>query len=40
MGLAHILLYIEKDMELKENYETSPTNYKCLNPKDEGFIYF
>ena len=40
MGLAHVLMYIEKKEELIDNYENTPTNYDCLNPKDEDFIYF
>lgn len=40
MGLAHILMYIEKSQELSEGFETTPANYETLNPKDDGFVYF
>ncbi len=40
MGLAHVLMYNEKNEELRHNYTTTPTNYDSINPKDEDFIYF
>lgn len=40
LGLANVLMYNEKRDELMTEYENTPTNYQCLNPKDEKFIYF
>lgn len=40
MGLAHILMYIEKKEELRDNLDTTPTSYDHINPKDDKFIYF
>ena len=40
MGLAHVLMYIEKNEELSRNLDTTPTSFDHLNPKDEDFIYF
>lgn len=41
MGLAHILLYKEKNIEMRDNYSIANSDYvEPLNPKDENFIYF
>ena len=41
MGLAHILLYKEKNDELKTNYtNTAGGQIEGINPKDKDFIYF
>ena len=40
MGVAHIMMYIEKYQELEETRETTPTSYEPLNPKDDNFVYF
>lgn len=40
MGLANVLMYVEKNEELRENYTTKPTNYDHLNVKDSEFLYF
>ena len=41
MGLAHVLLYKEKNEEMKKNYSISSDGFtESMNPKDKDFIYF
>lgn len=41
MGVAHIMLYKEKNDEMKKNYSISEDGFRePLNPKDENFIFF
>lgn len=40
MGLAHVLMYVEKNDELRDNYTTKEANYDHLNVKDDEFLYF
>lgn len=40
MGLAHILMYIEKSNELQTLKYNTKTEYESLNPNDEHFIHF
>lgn len=41
MGLAHVLLYKEKNQELKTSYTIKSDGYTpSLNPRDKEFIYF
>lgn len=40
MGLAHILMYNEKSVELQTLRYNTKAEYETMNPKDENFIYF
>jgi hypothetical protein len=41
MGLAHILLYREKNQEMIANYSISRGDDDIgMNPRDKDFIYF